>query len=189
MANLLSLTRACGTANPPGTKLKLYVIPKGELTAWPQTKAELGGTAQGDTKILDEPFAYVSTTALGYWREYDILVDTGDVRDILEGEPGGQGYRNFFDFSILGTEAEQLEVADCMAAYSGCIIAMIIDKNDNHRVLGNLEIPAFIESAEGATGKTNGDRRGFNYVLYSNTGKTAPIYDAATHGFNLTPNV
>jgi hypothetical protein len=188
MAVLQSLTRTCGQSIPPGTKLRAYFTLKDELAGWPETKEEGGGTAQGDSKILDEPFDFTGApVGKGFWRQLDILVDTGAVRDTLEGEIGGQGFVNRFDFFVLGAGAPQREFADLVTANAGCLIFMVQDKAGNHLVLGNLDNPVFVESAEGGTGTQNGDRVGFQYTLYSNTGYTTMMYDAATHGIDVTP--
>ena len=112
---------------------------------------------------------------------------TGSIDDVLEGEVGGQGYKSSIPFRIKGTNAEQLEFADNLAAYSGCLVAMLRDRKRNMRVIGTKSIPASVESAEGTTGKKNGETTGFDYVLSAATGLTAPIYDDETHGINVTP--
>lgn len=185
MCNVRNLTRSCGSPLPPGTKLKLYVIPKDEITAWPQTEAEANaGTDLGDKKTLAEAFTYTTDVGKGFWRAVDILVDTGNLRNVMEGEFGGQGYRQRLDFFIQGNGAPELEWADDMLACSGCLIAMIEDKAGNRHVLGDLDNPVFLEAAEGGSG---GDRVGYQYTLYANTGKMPYIYGSAL-AINLTPN-
>ena len=184
MCTLKNLTRVCGQQLPPGTKAKLYLIPKDELTAWPATVADGGGVAAGDTKRLDEAFAMVTTAGKGFWRTLDILVDTGQLREVLEGEIGGQSIRQRVDFFVLGNGAEQNEYVDCMLANSGCLIVMIPTKAGNYHVMGDLENPVYVEAIEGGSG---GDRVGFQYTLYSNTGSTTYLYDADTLGIDPTP--
>ena len=185
--------KQCGTPNPAGTEVDLYYTCSCELAAWPKTRFEVvtaaaGTPVEGDTKILDEPFNFTgAASGLGYWRKATIIVDTGALNDTLEGEIGGQGYKGSIPFSIKGTGAEQLEFADNLAAYSGCLVAMLKDRNQNTRVVGTKGIPAAVESAEGTTGLKNGEKNGFDYVLSAATGLTMPIYDDATHGINLTP--
>lgn len=184
----------CGTPTPAGTEVDLYYTCSCELASWPGTKydtviAASGTPAEGDTKILDEPFDFTgAASGTGYWRKATIVVDSGAINDTLEGEVGGQGFKNSLPFKVKGSNAEQLEFADNMAAYSGCLVAMLRDRNDNLRVLGNKGVPAYVESAEGTTGLKNGESNGFDYVLSAGTGKTAPIYDDATHGIDITPN-
>lgn len=187
MCTLSNLTKACGSQLPPGTKQKLYLVPVAELTEWPDTMDVTGnGTgAAGESKILDEEWSFVTTQDLGFWRTIDILVDSGDLRNVMEGEIGGQGYRQRLDFFVLGNNSREVEFADCLLANSGCMIAMVPDKAGNYHVLGDLDNPVYIEAAEGGTG---GDRVGFQYTLYANTGKTTYIYNADDHGINVTPN-
>lgn len=191
MAVLNNLTVSCGKPNPPGTLIEFYYAPSCELTGFPQTRAEVNaGTDPGDTKILDEPFDFSNApTGQGYWRKAKLLVDTGEVRDVLEGELGGQGFKSSINGFIVGTDAEHLEFADCLVNYSGQLVCMLADIQGNYRVLGNDKRPAMVEAAEGTTGIQVGDRRGFAYTFSAFTGKTAPIYDAETHAIEVTPNV
>lgn len=189
MAQIQSLTRVCGQSVPPGTKLRAYFTLKDELTGWPQTAEELGGTDQGDSKILNEPFDFTgAAVGFGFWRQLDILVDTGQEIDTLEGEIGGQGYVQRLNFFVLGAGAPQREFADLLAANAGCLIFMIQDKPGNYLVIGDPDNPVYIEAAEGGTGTQTGDRVGYQYTLYANTGYTAMTYDGATHGVDITPN-
>ena len=193
-AILQSLTRICGTENTPGTKVTLYYAKKGEFNGWPRTRHEVvtaaGGTpVAGDTKILDEPFDFSEAPAgMGYWRKVDILVDSGAINAVMEGETGGKGIKNMIPFYVLGTNAEQLEFSDSIVAHDGCLVAMLGDREGNFRVLGNPDVPVQVESIEGGTGTKIGEKRGFAYSLMDNSGKHAPIYDAATHGIDLVPN-
>lgn len=184
MAQLRSLTKNCGTVFVPGTEATLYMIPKGELNGWPATAADGGGTAPGDTKLLAEAFAYVDTVELGYWRKWDLLVDTGNLRNTSEGEIGGQGFRNRAVGFIQGYGAQEQEAMDCLLAYSGCVILIIALKDGPAHVVGNPNNPAFVESIEGDVET----RVGYLFTMYANTGKTTPIYDIETLGLNLIPN-
>jgi hypothetical protein len=190
MSCLLSLTKQCGTQLPPGAKLKAYWIPISELDGWPETRAELtqGTPAQGDTKILDEPFDFVDTVGKGFWRELSaILVDTPSVTNNLEGQIGGQGYRQRYNFFIPLNNAPALEWLDCLVANSGCTVWMVPTKDGNYHVIGDPDNGVFVEVVEGGTG-TSEDRLGYNVTIYANTGYTTLLYDADEHGINLTPN-
>ena len=179
----------CGSSNPPGTETELFYALDDEFTGWPATKADNGGILLGDAKILDAPFDFSGApVGEGYWRKTTILVDTGEIKDVLEGELGGQGFKSSFGFFLKGTDAQNLEFADDLAAASGCLVMMLRDRKGNLRVLGKPSNPAMVESAEGTTGAKNGDRRGFAYVASASIGQTAPIYDDATHGIDITPN-
>lgn len=187
MGNLVKLTRSCGSNIIPGTKAKLYLTTKDELSAWPQTEAEANaGTNLGDKKKLAEAFTFETD---GHWREYDILVDTGAVQDTLEGEVGGQAFVSRIPFFIQGDDEAQRELADLIAANAGCMIGLIEPKGaTSARVVGDLDNPCFVESIDGGTGTAPGDRVGFQYTIYANTGKTALVYPVSL-GISTTPAV
>jgi hypothetical protein len=68
---------------------------------------------KGDKRRLGEAFDFSTADAgFGYWREYDILVDTGQLRTLLEGEFGGQGFRQRLDFFLMGNGPIENENAD-----------------------------------------------------------------------------
>lgn len=186
---LQSLSRACGTTNFPGLQLKAYFTFVDELTGFPQTAEDLGGTDQGDSKVLNEPFDFSGApVGEGYWRYVDLVVNRNQWASVLEGEPGGQSFKNNLDFYIKGAAAAQLEFADQMLANSGCYIWMIADKQEVYYVFGTPTNPVFVETVEGGSGQAAGDPRGFKYSLMTMTGWTPSIYDAATHGIDETPN-
>lgn len=187
MCTLRNFTRSCGESIPPGTRTKLYLIPTAEITAFPDTEAVANsGTAAGDTKITGEDFTLSTEVGEGFWREVDIWVDTGNIRNELEGEIGGQGYRQRVDFFILGNGKTENEFADTLLCQSGCLIAIIPDKAGNYHIIGNLDDPVFLEAATGGSGEATG-RSGMQYTLYANTGKTTLIHDVATYPLDLTP--
>lgn len=186
------MLRQCGNPQPPGTRAKLYVTLKEELAEWPDTVAAIKLAlaqpevpAKGDTKRIGEAFSFAgAASGEGYWRDYDILVDTGELVSAMEGEQGGQGFRQRLNFFLLGNGPVENEQADDFLGFSGCMIAMIGLKTGEYVVLGNLEDPVFTEAADGGSG---GDRVGFAYTLYANTGLTPLFYDADEFGINMTP--
>ncbi|PHN06953.1 hypothetical protein [Flavilitoribacter nigricans] len=190
---LSNLTRACGSQLPPGTELDLYFTLEEELAAWPDTQWQVttdasGTPVQGDLKRIGEAFDFTGAgTDLGFWRKVKILVDTGNVRDLIEGEVGGLTVRSRLDFFIQGMNAEALEWGDELMSYSGCIIAMVPLKGGEYVVLGNQANPCFVESGEGGSGAGTGDRVGHQYTLVCNTGFMPMLYDADTLGIDITP--
>lgn len=185
----------CGKPNIPGTKTKLRItcscdLPDGmPLTRKEVVLAAAGTPAQGDSKIYDEPFNFANAPAgEGYWREYDILVDTGSLNAALEGEVGGQGFMSQIPFFVIGMDAAQLEFADEVVAHSSCMIVSIESRDGTAYVIGRHDNPVIVESADLSLGQKNGDRKGGAYVLKSSEGFAPMIYDAATHGFDITPN-
>ena len=167
-----TLTRTCGNANLPGTKAVIYLTSKDEILTWPTIGS---GSTYGIGKTLTTAWSLSTTVGLGYWRQFDILVDTGAIKMALQGNVGSKYWKNSIDFFIEGMKKEQLQFADDIVGDSGCLIAMIQLKDGTTIVLGDLENPVFIEAAEG--GATN-EQVGVKYTLYSNTGKSPMIYNS-----------
>lgn len=189
MCNLRSLTRQCGTRETPGIKAELYFAPISEFTSWPQTRADLvvapALPLPGDTKVLDEPFAWTAEVGKGFWRKAPILVDTGNLQNVTEGEVGGLMQKQRVTGFIQNDTAEVQEFVDCMVANSGCIVMAVVAKGSNdYHIVGTLEDPCFLEVSEGS----RETRVGYNMTWMANPGETTPIYDAAEHGFKTTPN-
>lgn len=191
---LRNLTRACGTQRPPGTELEIYFTLEEELAADPDTEYDIAIAASqtpaaGDKKRIGEAYDFTgAATGTGFWRKVKILVDTGAVRNLLEGEIGGQGVRSRLDFFVVGMDAESLEWGDDVVAYSGCIIPLIPLKGGLYVQLGNKKNPCFIETIEGGSGTGTGDRVGHAYTFVCNTGFMPLLYDADTLGIDVTPN-
>lgn len=183
MCDLISLSSSCGKTHRPGTKTKLYFTCSCELADWPAI-----GTTGADKKEFTEAFDFTGApTGKGFWREADILVNTGNISYNLEGELGGQGYKNSVTFFISGSDKEQLHFADQIRETSGFLVVMLADKKGQLRVIGSKEEPARVETAEGATGLTNGERNGTAYTVSDDIGLTAPIYPNSL-GVDLIPN-
>lgn len=186
MAAIKDLTSTCGTQYPPGTLATVYYTCSCELADFPGV---LATTGDGDTVTLDGPFDFTGAdTGEGYWRQANILIDTGGIKQTLEGEVGGQALSAEVRFFVLGTEAAQAEFAENMVKASGCLVMMMKQRDSTMmRVIGTKDIPAVVRSLEFDGGEQNGDRNGAAYAI----GASAPIryYDDATHGINTTPAV
>jgi hypothetical protein len=182
MCNLRPLTRSCGQPIPPGVKQTIYLIPAEEITDFPDAETS---TAAGDTKRLDGPFVMSTVEGKGYWRAVSVLVNSGNHRNTLAGEIGGQKIEQRMDFFVQGNGPEQAEFIDTLLCQSGCLIALIPAKDGNYLVMGDPENPVYIEAAEGGTG---GDRNGHQITLYTDTGYTPMYYDAETDGIDVTPS-
>lgn len=183
MCVLSNLADVCGQPNPEGTETTIYAVPESEITDFPDA---LTTTNPGDSMILDGPIVLDAvTTDLGYFRTFPIIPDTGEVKDTMIGPRGGRSWQSTFDFEVAGAGAEQLEFAKCMA--TGCWVFIVKDKAGVHRVLGSKGNHAYLESAEVATGKDGSGRKTVYQLIYK-SGCPAPVYDAETHGIDVTPN-
>jgi hypothetical protein len=183
MAVLRSLAASCGTMYPPGLKTRLSYILRDDIQSYPRTKEEMGGTDQGDSMTFGEEFTLKSGKS---WKTIDILVNTGGVSDILEGEVGGQGFVSRLNFFVLGDGAAEREFAQCFFENTGCLIFQVGTKSGHTLVLGELDNALFVEVLEGNTGAQVGDRVGFNYTAFTKTGHPARILPEEFSYVNLT---
>ncbi len=188
---LNDLVSQCGNQRPPGVEVTIYFTLDHELASFPLTQEAItlalpGTPVAGDKKRLGEAFDFTgAASGEGYFRRVKILVDSGNIRNTIEGEIGGQGNRQRLDFFIEGMEAEALEWGDDLLGYSGCLIPLIPIKAGQYVVLGDKKNPCFLEAGEGGSG---GDKVGHSYTLYANTGFMPYLYDADTLGIDITPN-
>lgn len=187
--SLVSITPACGQKKTPGTQLEVLFTLQEELNGFPATVAAGGGTAAGDSKRLGEAFDFsLAPAGKGFWRTAKILVDSGDLRWTLEGDPGGQGVNNTLPFFIEGALPEQLEALDCFLQYSGCLLLSIEGRNGVNYVIGDQKMGVYVRSAEGGLGTANGEQHGTAYEFYWPKGVTPFTIDPVTYPFDLTPN-
>lgn len=193
MAKFATFARECGKNEAPGTLEIGYLTYVSELAAMPQTRfdvvtAALGSPVAGDTKILDEPWDFTGApTGEGFFRSFPILISTGSVENVEEGEIGGKTMMNDANFFIPGNDPVVKEAVERMRGASGCAIIMVPDKNKRYQVVGSIDNPTFFDIAE--PGGTGGARVGYAVRAYSDSGAINLEYDAATHGIDLTPNV
>jgi hypothetical protein len=193
MSTLISYTGKCGTFLPKGTQHTVYVGLIPELGGtWPDTKLAVELAAEptyeaeaGDTKILYEAFDFTNAAAgLGYFRTFPILLNSGDLRDLLEGDIGGQGHRQELPFFLEGVNPESNEAADCFLAWSGCMFCLITDKAGQTHVLGSPDNPVFVQQSNSALQ----ERVGWDFVFTAENGLSHMFYDAEQFGIELTPN-
>lgn len=168
--SLSSLIKICGSDKPMGVKLRIYGIPKGDITTFATASST---TNYGDAKVLDEPFVLASGK---FWKEFDILVNSAEVLDEYVGETGGWSIQNVLPFHISGNGKEHRQFMDDLLAHDGCMVFLVPEKSGEVSVIGNLDNPAFIREGSGGSGGADNSKRGRSYRLYANTGYAAPIY-------------
>jgi hypothetical protein len=185
MAILKNLTGECGKQTPPGTTVKLYYTCSCELNGFPSV---LTTTVAGDSVRLDGPFDFsTAPVGEGYWRVADILINTGRITQAVEGEVGGQGVAGGMGFTVVGSNAAQLEFQENLVKASGCIVGMMKQRgHTEYTVMGSEEIPAVVTEGTMDGGANLGDINGTPYVLKASTGLR--MYDADTHGIDIIPN-
>lgn len=190
MCEIKTLAINCGEPNPPGLRTKMRFIPAKELTGFPKTKDKMtpAGTAVGDTVTLGEVFTYVTTPGKGYWRELDVLVDTGGLNSKTIGEIGGKSFQNTIKGFLPLAESSRaaiLEWNQCMA--NACLVCAVQDRTDRWLIVGRDNDPAHIEEIDTNFGEKQGDRAGSAFSIKSMDG-SVPLLYPDTLAFDLTPN-
>lgn len=168
---LRNLSKPCGTPVIPGIKQTIEFTIVEHLQFFPQTKAELGGTNPGDTMLIGEEFEFISGKS---WETAPILVDTGEQTDNLEGDISTLTQRNGFNFYIVGNDSVRKEFVDMILCYTGCLIFKVPTKEGHYNIIGSFDYPAWVETGEGGTG---GELSGFQYSVFSMSGKPSLVYD------------
>jgi len=193
MAKFQTFERQCGKNEPSGTLEIGYLTYISELNgAMPLTRKEvveaaLGTPEPGDSMIYDEAWDFTAApSGEGYWRSFPILINTGSVNNVEEGEIGGKDMTNEALFHVPGNDPVTKEAIESMRAASGCCIFMLPDKQKRYQVVGSIDHPCYFELPE--PGGTGGDRVGYPVRAYSMSGAINKEYDAATHGIEITPN-
>jgi hypothetical protein len=194
MAKFETFTRPCGKNEAPGTLETGYLTYVSEFDAMPQTRyaiaeaATPGSALPGDTKILDEPWDFAAApSGEGYFRTFPILINTGEVTNVEEGEIGGKTMMNEANFFIPGNDSIVKEAVERLRAGSGCCLIMVPDKSKRYQVVGSKDHPAYFDITE--PGGTGGARVGYAIRAYSDSGAINLEYDADTHGIDLVANV
>lgn len=172
--SLTALIRSCGNGSVPGTGTRMYRVQKGDITTF-------ASASDTSTPALAKTFDNDFTLDTGKkWAELDVLVNTGDVIDSLQGEIGGQFLRNSVVVFIDNYDAAGRALADELIANSGCEIWLVPSKKTGEvSIIGNLDNPAFVEELTGGVGGAETNRRGIALRIYADTGYSAPIYSGA----------
>lgn len=191
-----AISNTCGKQQSPGAKAKLYIacgncdLPNG----MPLTRKEIveaaGGTpVQGDDKIYDQPFDFSGApVGEGFWRVYDIRVDSGAIEGSLEGDVN-LSWTNSIPFAFDGLSAATLSEVDELINHSNCMVAAIELKDNEAYILGSPDKPVKIASGGSLnSGKKSGDPKGVELTLQCEEGVTPMLYAHETHGFDITPN-
>jgi len=194
MGKIMSMTGAnaatgancnCDKKKVSGTEAKLFYSPFCEINVFPDTLEESGnGTgAMSDRVTLDGDIIMDDTVqGCGFFREYDIIINSGKVLDTGVGEIGSKSFDSDIPFRIEGTDPEHLGFAAHILNCKGTFI--IKTKTGVTRVSGSKTSPAYIESVVLDTGDTPESANQGTYVVRSNTGVPAYVYNGV---IDLTP--
>lgn len=101
------------------------------------------------------------------WKSIDIMRDEGELKSSLLGNTGNKKSKGELEFLIPGMKGKQLGFVD---AYKNtpCVYA-VRDQDGQFFILGNNIVGAYIDSADGTTGKKIEDNSGINAKISANT--------------------
>lgn len=181
MCNIGNLTSVPCTKNAAGLKGKGYMAPSEEFSAWP---AYLTTSTAGDTVTLASAPTFVSTTGIGYFRTFPILLEKGSYSITAVGGLGSKSFEERMVYVIAGVDAAQLEYIKNIVNIPGVWLAP--DKNDVIHVLGSKDDPAYVEAVEGGTGTAGTDERIITITVRALTASPT-IWPSGTT-IDVTPN-
>ena len=182
--SLRSLNKVCGKNHIKGLPIQLEYAGLEDIQLFPRTKLELEASntaytpAAGDSKRLAEEFLFVPGKN---WLSINILVNSGDIQDLVEGEVGGQGVMNKLLFTIEGSNPQHNEFVDCLLTNNGCMIFKVPTQDGQTIILGTRLNPAYAEQINGELSNIVG----FNYSLFAETGLTVLFYEPEPFYFNV----
>lgn len=199
-ATLLSMTGSNAAANTvcpcdkdckAGFKTRLRIAPVCEVDTFPDSIAETLLAADpaavpliGDHATLDGDVVFNATNpGEGYWREYEIIDESGNITDTLVGTKGAKSFDSLALFRLSCVNRDQKGFAKLIA--NGCFLVAMENKNGQWEMIGNPDNPAHVESIVLSRGALAADANEGTYSIKANTGCTAMDYDGV---FDLTPN-
>lgn len=168
MSSLVSLVNVCGQKNIPGVKVKVHVVCTCDVDVFPDFLATTGA---GDSVTLDGDITLLPLKAFS---TFEVVADTGELKDIQTGATGSKSFGSSFDFKIPYVGPAATEFIENLA--NGCFIAIVEEKQGHLRVLGDLGTPVIQEAAEGTTGMNKESERVWTVQWRSETGRPAPYY-------------
>lgn len=179
MCTINKLTTTPCNSNPSGIQQVGYTIPVEEITSDPDY---VSTTAEGDYVRASEDFTLVSTSGVGYWRSFPILIDKGSYKLSAVGGKGSKQWKEEFTFTIQGVDAPQLEFVTRLLNIPGAFLCP--DKNNKVHVIGRKNEAAYVETSEGGTGEGPESDRVINVTVSAYTNRPM-LYEGA---IDVTPN-
>jgi hypothetical protein len=165
--DILDLAGNCGDQVIPGNTARVWAVCACDITTFP---GFLATTGVGDSITLD---GNIVLAASKKFAKIDVVVDSGEVKHNQVGSVGSKNYTNSFGFKVVKNIASDEWFNKHVNA---CFVFLVEDKEGNIRVLGNVKIPAMMDSSEGTTGTDNGTEKIWTAMIMDKTGKVAPYY-------------
>ena len=168
--DIQDLAAPCGQTIIPGTKGFFYLACACDITTFPGFVAT---TTVGDKLQLDGDIVLAAGKKFA---KIEITTETGRIKHNGVGVKGSKNFTNSFDYKTPKSLASD-EWHD--ANPNGCFVALIPQKDGSFRVIGNKDIPAFMEVADADGGADNGDAAEWTAQIMDKTGRVAPYYTGA----------
>ena len=158
----------CGTPNIPGVRTRVFLVCECDVETWPD---RLATTAPGDAITLDGDIVLKTGK---FWSRFDIISQTGEIKNTMIGVRGSKSYQQTFDFQKANITDE---VDDWFNTHANmCAIAVVEDNMGIKRVMGKPGCPVDIATAEGTSGMGPDSGRIWTSQLYAHTGEVALTY-------------
>jgi hypothetical protein len=160
-----------GSDNMGGLRGKIYFCPVEDILTMPTIAAD-GITYTGNITCK---------TGKNFVAIYHTL-GTGKIDETTVGERDGKSIENLIEFFFPGGKKEVAAFKRKVQNTPGIVIGK--DSDNNFRVVGTLDLPAYLESASGTTGAASADRRGSTFQFKAESTHPPMFYEGT---IPLTP--
>lgn len=169
-----------GRLNQAGTTVFYYAFTEDILTFPTTADPE---TATDFESIVEMTAAIVMKTAKQFFQMYCTL-EEGEVKSNMVGARDSKCFENIAEISFPGNTAEFEGFKAAIANRQ--IVIIVKEKNGILRVIGSVEDPCYVETAEYTSGKKASDGRKTVMTFKDTKGTPPPIYTQAIASL-LTP--
>lgn len=108
------------------------------------------------------------------FRKITIQTETGEVKDVMEGNKGNKKYKNVFEYFLTNNNEGNLAYSNIFR--NAPVIVLVMEKSKRIRKVGSMISPAYIEDGSTTSGKGSVDDNGVQVTVSAATGQVAPIY-------------
>lgn len=175
--NAADILFEAGKANPGGITNHIFYAPISDFETVPQPTR---GVDLATYAVITGDFVFKA--GKGFKRFYSTL-ETGELKHEQVGPRDGKSFENTIEVSFPGNSPEFIGFSAVAAIEEGFII-VVKERNGVLRVLGEQEVPAFVDTNSGTSGKANADARATVVTFKAASDMPAPIYDGV---FTLAP--
>lgn len=144
-----------------GLATVLYYVPTNFIKTF--AKPEAGATFESRVKVGS---AGIVLNTGKSWKKIDIQMDMNELKPLLSGNKGNKKFKAELEFLIPGVKGSGLGFVD---AYKNvpCVYA-VKDGNGKFFVIGTKDYGAYMDAADGTTGKNFDDDSGFTCKIIAN---------------------